>query len=204
MYSSTGTTIAGVSNLPIASGGTGATTAAAALTSLGAQAALPGVVTNGSNGVTVTGSVAAAGVTSNTTTSSDNNVINIMAPPYNATCNLMQYGSGSISLNSAVLTGFGFTPSLVGRKIIVWGAGTNIGTTVNPNYEPLITPDPPTHLVNARLGYTRNKLDVTLFCNNLFNSLPELGAFQLPATSNLVTYNTFRPRTIGLSVNYGF
>jgi hypothetical protein len=139
VYSSTGTTIAGVSNLPIASGGTGATTAAAALTSLGAQAALPGVVTNGSNGVTIAGSVAAAGVTSNTTTSSDNNVINIMAPPYNATCNLTQYGSGSISLNSAVLTGFGFTPSLVGRKIIVWGAGTNIGTTVNPNYEPLIT-----------------------------------------------------------------
>jgi hypothetical protein len=139
VYSSTGTTIAGVSNLPIASGGTGATTAAAALTSLGAQAALPGVVTNGSNGVTVTGSVAAAGVTSNTTTSSDNNVINVMAPPYNATCNLMQYGSGSISLNSAVLTGFGFTSALVGRKIIVWGAGANIGTTANPNYEPLIT-----------------------------------------------------------------
>jgi iron complex outermembrane recepter protein len=74
----------------------------------------------------------------------------------------------------------------------------------SPNYEPLITPDPPTHLVNARLGYTRDKLDVTLFCNNLFNSLPLLGAFQLPATSDLVTYNTFRPRTIGLSVNYGF
>ena len=74
----------------------------------------------------------------------------------------------------------------------------------SPNYEPLITADPPTHLTNARLGWTRNKLDVDLFVNNLFNSHPLLGAFQLPASSNLVTYNTFRPRTVGLSVNYGF
>ncbi len=139
VYSSTGTTIAGLSTLPLTSGGTGATTASAALTSLGAQAALPGVATNGSNGITITGSVSASAVSSSTSISSANNVISVMAPPYNATCNLVQYSSGSIALNSAVLTGTGFTSALVGRKIIVWGAGANNGTTSNPNYGPLIT-----------------------------------------------------------------
>ncbi|WP_058187369.1 beta strand repeat-containing protein [Terracidiphilus gabretensis] len=139
VYSSTGTTIAGVTNLSIAAGGTGATTAATALTGLGAQAALPGVSSNGSSGLNVTGSVAASAVSSNTSVSSANNVISIMAPPYNAACNLVQFSSGSISLNSAILTGAGFTTALVGRTIIVWGAGANNGTTANPNYGPLIT-----------------------------------------------------------------
>jgi iron complex outermembrane recepter protein len=74
----------------------------------------------------------------------------------------------------------------------------------SPNYFPLITADPPTHLFNARLGYTQGKRDVTLFAQNVFNSRPMLGAFQYPATSNLVTYQTFRPRTVGLSFNWGF
>jgi|HubBroStandDraft_4_1064222.scaffolds.fasta_scaffold01962_12 iron complex outermembrane receptor protein len=72
------------------------------------------------------------------------------------------------------------------------------------NYFPLIVPDPPTHLFNARLGYTRHKFDVTLFVENAFNSHPLLSAFQGPATSNLLTYNTFRPRTVGLAIDYGF
>ena len=52
--------ITGISSVPVTSGGTGATTSAAALTNLGAQPAMSGVASNGSNGLSVTGSVAAA------------------------------------------------------------------------------------------------------------------------------------------------
>jgi outer membrane receptor protein involved in Fe transport len=72
------------------------------------------------------------------------------------------------------------------------------------NYAPLETADPPIHLVNARMGVTLNRLNLDLFVNNIFNSHPALGSFQLPATSNLVTYSTLRPRTLGLAVNYEF
>jgi iron complex outermembrane recepter protein len=76
--------------------------------------------------------------------------------------------------------------------------------TTSQNYYPLVAPDPPTHLFNARLGATLDHLDFTLFVNNVFNSHPPLGKYQDVASSNLVTYLTFRPRTIGLAVNYDF
>jgi outer membrane receptor protein involved in Fe transport len=74
----------------------------------------------------------------------------------------------------------------------------------SPSYYPLEVPDPPTHLANAKVGYTRGKLDITLFVNNVFNSHPLLGSYQDGPTSNLLTYGTFRPRTVGLSANYEF
>jgi len=132
VYSSTGTTIAGVTNLSIAAGGTGATTAAAALTSLGAQAALPGVSSNGSNGVTVTGSIAASAVSSSTSVSSANNVINIMAPPYNAQCNLLEYSALTASAGATTITVAGATSKLVGQTLILWGAGAAAGNTNLP------------------------------------------------------------------------
>lgn len=72
----------------------------------------------------------------------------------------------------------------------------------SPSYFPAEVPDPATHLVNARLGYTRGKMDIDLFVNNMFNSHPLLNAYQDTPTSNLVTYSTFRPRTVGVSFNY--
>jgi outer membrane receptor protein involved in Fe transport len=74
----------------------------------------------------------------------------------------------------------------------------------SPNYAPLNVADPPTHMTNLRIGYTQGGVDLTLFLNNAFNSRPNLGSFQLPSASNLVTYGTFRPRTIGLSANWEF
>jgi hypothetical protein len=53
-YTTTGTTVGGESQVPIASGGTGAATASAALTNLGAQAAIAGLTSDGSNGISVT------------------------------------------------------------------------------------------------------------------------------------------------------
>jgi hypothetical protein len=54
-YTANGTSIGGVTQVPLSAGGTGAITAAGALTSLGAQAAVAGLATNGSNGILVTG-----------------------------------------------------------------------------------------------------------------------------------------------------
>jgi hypothetical protein len=58
-YTGNGTAIAGTSAVSVTAGGTGATTASAALANLGGQSALPGVVSDGATGVKVDGNVAA-------------------------------------------------------------------------------------------------------------------------------------------------
>jgi iron complex outermembrane recepter protein len=68
----------------------------------------------------------------------------------------------------------------------------------------LDAPDPVTHLYNARVGLTVEKLDLTFFMNNVFNNTQPLSKYQNNGGSNLVTYTTFRPRTIGLTASYGF
>ena len=79
----------------------------------------------------------------------------------------------------------------------------NVGS---PNYYPLATPDPATHLYNGRAGYTLGKLDLTMFINNIFNNTPALSKYQANNTPgyNLLSYTTFRPRTIGVTANYSF
>lgn len=74
----------------------------------------------------------------------------------------------------------------------------------SPGYFPQLVPDPPTHLTNLRLGYTRDKMDVSLFVDNLFNTHPLLGQYGFVPTSSLFSYSTFRPRTVGLAVNFEF
>jgi len=73
-----------------------------------------------------------------------------------------------------------------------------------PAYFPQLTSDPATHLFNARLGYIRNSVDVSLYVNNVFDSHPLLGKFLWSSSSTLVAYDTFRPRTIGVTANVGF
>ncbi len=79
----------------------------------------------------------------------------------------------------------------------------NVGSL---NYYPLETPDPATHMYNARAGYTTGKLDVTCFINNIFNNTPALSLYTPNNTPgyNLISYTTFRPRTIGVTANYSF
>ena len=72
------------------------------------------------------------------------------------------------------------------------------------NYYALAVADPATHLFNARVGYTMNKLDLTLFISNVANNTPALSKYQANGGSNLITYTTFVPRTIGLTANYTF
>jgi len=72
------------------------------------------------------------------------------------------------------------------------------------NYYALAVPDPATHLYNARAGYTINKLDLSLFVNNIFNNTEPLSKYQANGSSNLISYTTFRPRTVGLTANLSF
>jgi iron complex outermembrane recepter protein len=73
-----------------------------------------------------------------------------------------------------------------------------------PAYFPQLAADPATHLFNLRFGYNRYKVDVSLYVDNVFNSHPLLGKFLWSSSSTLVAYDTFRPRTIGLTANVGF
>jgi outer membrane receptor protein involved in Fe transport len=59
-------------------------------------------------------------------------------------------------------------------------------------------------MYNARAGLTVEKLDLTFFVNNIFNNTQPLSTYQNNGTSNLVTFTTFRPRTMGLTANYAF
>jgi iron complex outermembrane recepter protein len=66
----------------------------------------------------------------------------------------------------------------------------------SPNYYNLIVADPSTSLFKLRAAYESESFTVTTYINNLFNSHPQLGSFQFPVQSNIVTYSTFRPRTL--------
>jgi iron complex outermembrane receptor protein len=68
----------------------------------------------------------------------------------------------------------------------------------------LAVADPATHLYNARVGYTMGKLDLSLFLNNIFNNSQALSKYQANGGSDLVSYTTFRPRTLGLTANLSF
>jgi iron complex outermembrane receptor protein len=72
------------------------------------------------------------------------------------------------------------------------------------SYLPSLVPDPPIHLFNARLVIANEKLEGTLFLQNVFNSHPLLGMTQDTPTTNLINYRTLRPRTVGLSVDMNF
>jgi iron complex outermembrane recepter protein len=72
------------------------------------------------------------------------------------------------------------------------------------NYFPGLPPNPPTHLTNARVTYTRGKVEAAAFVNNVFDAHPLLGAYQDAPNEVLTTFNTFRPRTVGVSLNIAF
>jgi iron complex outermembrane receptor protein len=74
----------------------------------------------------------------------------------------------------------------------------------SPSYAPLSVSDPATYLLNLRVDYLKDAWDVAMFVDNALDSHPELGKTQFSAISNLITYSTFRPRTLGLALNWKF
>lgn len=78
------------------------------------------------------------------------------------------------------------------------------GIVNGANYVPLDKPDPATNLVNARIGYTMGRLNMSLFANNVFNSHPLIGTLSYFPVSSIyrIQNSTFRPFTIGIGANY--
>jgi outer membrane receptor protein involved in Fe transport len=74
----------------------------------------------------------------------------------------------------------------------------------SPNYFPEWVADPPTNMLNGRIGTTTGKLDVSLFVKNMLNSHPNLDKWVDVRSSTIYNYITFRPRTVGLDFDYHF
>src|SRR6266478_1022663 len=77
-------------------------------------------------------------------------------------------------------------------------------STQNPNdtlsYDAALTQNPSTNVLNARLGLTVNKLDISLFANKVLNSHPLLGRFHALAFDDRLQATTLRPLTIGVTM----
>jgi iron complex outermembrane recepter protein len=74
------------------------------------------------------------------------------------------------------------------------------------NFDPLLPTNTQTTLVNGRLGVRHGPLDVSLFCNNLFNSHPlmDLAHGGGGNPGYLWTADTLRPRTVGVTAAYRY
>ena len=71
-------------------------------------------------------------------------------------------------------------------------------------YDPGLVPDPATNLVGMRAGMTFDKFDLALYVDNLLDSQPQLDLQHQDGSTALYEATTFRPRTVGLSMDYKF
>ena len=69
-------------------------------------------------------------------------------------------------------------------------------------YQPALTANPSTNLLNGRLTLYFDRVDVALYANNILDAHPTLYRYQDTAASQLFTALSLRPRTIGVSVDY--
>jgi iron complex outermembrane recepter protein len=72
------------------------------------------------------------------------------------------------------------------------------------SYFPEYVQNPSTNILNFRAGLVRGGLELSLFVNNVLNSHPLLDRYVDSPSSTIVDYATFRPRTVGLNVDYHF
>jgi iron complex outermembrane recepter protein len=80
------------------------------------------------------------------------------------------------------------------------------GIVNGANYVPLDRPNPATNLVNARLSYLFQKLETSIFVDNVMDRQPLIGTLSYFPSSSIyrIQNSTFRPRTIGIAANYNF
>src|SRR5262249_6088766 len=71
-------------------------------------------------------------------------------------------------------------------------------------FDPALEPEPATSIVNLRGGMTFDKISVTAFAQNLFNTHPRLDYGHQDSDTLLFEAETLRPRTIGVSASYRF
>lgn len=85
------------------------------------------------------------------------------------------------------------------------GPFTN-GIVGGSNYVPLDVADPATNVVNGRIAYEVGGLEAEIFANNVFNDQKELARLSYFNGSSIdrIQQSTFRPRTVGVGLNYAF
>ncbi len=71
-------------------------------------------------------------------------------------------------------------------------------------YDAGLVPDPATHEVSLRSGFSLGKWDLAVFANNLLNAHPRLGLTHQDSGTALYEATTLRPRTIGMSLNVNY
>jgi outer membrane receptor protein involved in Fe transport len=76
--------------------------------------------------------------------------------------------------------------------------------TRSPSYDPRLTADPATYLLNLQLGLTWPSVNVRIFVNNVTNTQPLLQRYSDAPGSALVYAYSLRPRTVGLMGNWSF
>ena len=226
-YAANGTVIAGTTSVPLGSGGTGATTAAQALTNLGAQAALSGVSSDGGSGLVISGNVTAGTAVANV-----NKVISVIAPPYNAKCDgstddqaAIQAAFNAAQISNAAIQ---FPAGTCKTSTIAWkgqplsGAGSTISIILGqPGLDVFQTPDgntwtPPTNGTLVRDIWIKvdNSVDKSASSHG-DNTFPNRIAGTLGGTSNIIspaiapgpvafgTYNGTYANGAAYSVNTG-
>jgi outer membrane receptor protein involved in Fe transport len=72
------------------------------------------------------------------------------------------------------------------------------------SYDPQLTADPATYLLNLQLGVAWPGVNVRLFANNVTNAQPLLQRYADAPGSALVYAYTLRPRTVGLMGTWAF
>jgi outer membrane receptor protein involved in Fe transport len=76
--------------------------------------------------------------------------------------------------------------------------------TSSPSYDPRLSADPATYLLNLQLGLTQLGVNVRIFVNNTTNARPLLQRYTDAPGSALVYAYTLRPRTVGLMGSWSF
>jgi iron complex outermembrane receptor protein len=72
------------------------------------------------------------------------------------------------------------------------------------SYDPRLSADPATYLLNLQFGATRPGVNVRIFVNNATNAHPQLQRYSDATGSALVYAYTLRPRTVGLMGSWAF
>jgi outer membrane receptor protein involved in Fe transport len=73
-----------------------------------------------------------------------------------------------------------------------------------PSFDPSLTADPATYLLNLQLGVTNRDLNVRVFVNNATNTQPLLQRYADAPGSSLVYAYTLRPRTVGVLGTFNY
>jgi iron complex outermembrane receptor protein len=84
------------------------------------------------------------------------------------------------------------------------GPFSELEATYSSTYDPRLSADPATYLLNLQLGLTWSGVNIHFFVNNATNTQPLLQRYADAPGSALLYAYTLRPRTIGVSGNWSF